>query len=149
MPQTLFTNVLIFDGTGKELFPGEVLVQGNRIKAVAKGGERINRDGAEVVDGAGATLLPGLTEGHAHISYTNCVALKDIGNVPVEEHMLITAYNAKLLLDSGFTSAYSAASSKPRLDIVLRNEINAGRLPGPRFKAASPEITATGGLGDE
>jgi imidazolonepropionase-like amidohydrolase len=32
---------------------------------------------------------------------------------------------------------------------VLRNEINAGRLPGPRMRAASPEITATGGLGDE
>ena len=69
--------------------------------------------------------------------------------MPVEEHMLITSYNAKLILDSGFTSVYSAASSKPWLDIVLRNEINAGRLPGPRMRAASPEITATGGLGDE
>jgi imidazolonepropionase-like amidohydrolase len=93
--------------------------------------------------------MPGLTEAHGHISYTNCAALKDIGTVPVEEHMLITSYNAKLMLDSGFTCVYSAASSKPRLDIVLRNEINAGRLPGPRMRAASPEITATGGLGDE
>lgn len=150
MARTLFTNVSIFDGSGEKPYPGEVLVQGNRINAVAKGKDQIDRSQAEeVVDGGGATLMPGLTEGHAHISYTNCAALRDIGNVPTEEHMLITSYNAKLLLDSGFTSAYSAASSKPRLDIVLRNEINAGRLPGPRMKAASPEITATGGLGDE
>lgn len=150
MPRTLFTNVSIFDGSGEKPYPGEVLVQGNRINAVAKGKDQIDRSQAEeVVDGGGATLMPGLTEGHAHISYTNCAALRDIGNVPTEEHMLITSYNAKLLLDSGFTSAYSAASSKPRLDIVLRNEINAGRLAGPRMKAASPEITATGGLGDE
>ena len=150
MPRILFTNVSVFDGSGQSSFPGEVLVQGNRIKAVAKGKDEIDRSQAEqVIDGGGATLMPGLTEAHGHLSYTNCAALKDIGNVPTEEHMLITSYNAKLMLDSGFTSVYSAASSKPRLDIVLRNEINAGRLPGPRMKAASPEITATGGLGDE
>jgi imidazolonepropionase-like amidohydrolase len=57
--------------------------------------------------------------------------------------------NAKTLLDHGFTSAYSAASSKLRLDVVIRNEVNAGRLPGPRIRACSPEITVTGGLGDE
>ena len=55
----------------------------------------------------------------------------------------------KTLLDHGFTSAYSAATSKLRLDVVIRNEINAGRLPGPRMRAASPEITVTAGLGDE
>ena len=30
----------------------------------------------------------------------------------------------------------------------MREEINAGRLVGPRLRAASPEITATGSLGD-
>jgi N-acyl-D-aspartate/D-glutamate deacylase len=33
----LFTNVMVFDGSGSPSFPGEVLVQGNGIKAVAKG----------------------------------------------------------------------------------------------------------------
>jgi imidazolonepropionase-like amidohydrolase len=150
MPRILFTNVAIFDGTGALPYPGEVLLQGNRIKAVARGRGQIDRaEAEEVVDGGGATLMPGLTEAHGHLSYTNCAALKEIGEVPVEEHMLLTSYNARLMLDSGFTSVYSAASSKPRLDIVLRNEIDAGRLAGPRLKAASPEITATGGLGDE
>ena len=31
----------------------------------------------------------------------------------------------------------------------MRNAINAGELPGPRMRAASPELVATGGLGDE
>ena len=57
MPRTLFTNVLIFDGSGQSSFPGEVLVQGNRIKTVAKGKDQIDRSLAEeVVDGGGATL---------------------------------------------------------------------------------------------
>ena len=42
-----------------------------------------------------------------------------------------------------------AASAKPRLDIVIRNEINKGKIPGPRLLAGSPELTVTGGLADD
>jgi N-acyl-D-aspartate/D-glutamate deacylase len=59
MPRTLFTNVSMFDGSGQSSFPGEVLVQGNRIKTVAKGKDQIDRGLAEeIVDGGGATLCP-------------------------------------------------------------------------------------------
>lgn len=149
MDRTLFKNIMLFDGTGGPLFPAEVMVEGNRIKSVAPAAQPIAADGAEIVDGGGATLLPGLTEAHGHITYFNMPRLRDLGDMPVEEHMMITTYNAKLMLDCGFTSVYSAASSKPRLEIVTRNEINAGRIPGPRLRAASPEITSTGGLGDD
>ena len=93
--------------------------------------------------------MPGLVEGHAHISFGGAINDSDLGNIPPEEHMLLTARNAKTLLDHGFTSAYSAATSKLRLDVVIRNAVNAGEFPGPRIRAASPEITVTGGLGDE
>ena len=56
----LFTNVQIFDGSGRALFPGEVRVAGNRIDRVAQGGERIARSDADVIDGGGMTLMPGL-----------------------------------------------------------------------------------------
>jgi imidazolonepropionase-like amidohydrolase len=62
--------------------------------------------------------------------------------------MLKTARNARRMLDAGFTSCFSAASAKPRLDIVLRNAIDAGTFPGPRTRAASPEMTVSAGLGD-
>jgi imidazolonepropionase-like amidohydrolase len=52
------------------------------------------------------------------------------------------------MLDCGYTSAFSAASPKPRLDVVLKREIEAGRVSGPRLLANGPEITVTGGLGD-
>lgn len=145
----LFTNARVFDGSGTPPSPGEVLVEGNRIIAVATGGEAIERAGKEVIDCGGNTVMPGLTEAHGHVTYTNFVRLKELGQIPPEEHMLIAAENARLMLDSGFTSIYSAASSKPRTEIVLRNFINSGRLVGPRMKAASPEIVSTGGLGDE
>jgi imidazolonepropionase-like amidohydrolase len=62
--------------------------------------------------------------------------------------MLVTVRNARTMLDCGYTSAFSAAAPKPRLDVVLKREIEAGRLPGPRLLANGPEITVTGGLGD-
>ena len=148
MKPQLFTNVRVFDGEGTPPFAAEVLTEGNRITKVARHG-RIARDGAEIVDGGGNTMMPGMVEAHGHITYTNIVRLKELGEIPPEEHVLITAENAKLMLDSGFTSVYSAASSKWRTEIVVRNAINAGKIPGPRFRAASPEIVATGGLGDE
>ena len=148
MQNTLFTNVSIFDGTSDRLFPGEVAVQGNRIQTVAKGSERIERQGRAVVDGGGATLMPGLVNTHGHITYPAVTSLEEMGQMPVEENTLEASYNAKLVLDCGFTAVVSGAAAKPRLDIVIRNEIEAGRLPGPRMLAASPEMTVSGGLAD-
>jgi imidazolonepropionase-like amidohydrolase len=75
--------------------------------------------------------------------------LKELGQIPPEEHLIRAIENARLMLDSGFTSLYSAASCKWRTEIVLRNAIDAGKIVGPRLRAASPEIVSTGGLGDE
>ena len=150
MRPQLFTNVKIFDGTGADSFQGEALVDGNTIRAVARGSQEIPRgEQIEVIDGKGHTLMPGLCEAHSHITYSNMTYLKELGQIPPEEHLLLAISNAKLMLDSGYTSLYSAASSKIRTEIVLRNAIDAGKVVGPRLRAASPEIVATGGLGDE
>ncbi|MBL0924495.1 MAG: amidohydrolase family protein [Sphingomonadaceae bacterium] len=148
MKPQIFVNARIFDGEGTPPQPGEVRVVGNRIEAVAPP-DQLDRTDCSLVDCGGNVLMPGLIEAHAHVTYTNFVHLKELGEVPPEEHVLITAQNARLMLDSGFTSLYSAASSKPRTEVVIRNAINAGTLPGPRMRAASPEIVSTGGLGDE
>ena len=149
MTQTLFTNIMIFDGSSKKSYRGEVLVQGNRIKKVAKGKKRIERNGAEVVDGGGATLMPGLINGHSHIGYSEeGTNLYSLGDTPPEENTLITMRHAHILYNHGFTALVCAATGKARMDIVIRNEIAAGRITGPRVLAASPELTVTGGLGD-
>jgi imidazolonepropionase-like amidohydrolase len=149
MKPVLFRGASIWDGSGAAAFPGDVLVEGSRIKAVAPAPERLAVNGATVIEARGRTLMPGLVEGHAHISFGGAVNDSDLGNIPPEEHVLLTVRNAKTLLDHGFTSAYSAATSKLRLDVVIRNAVNAGEFPGPRIRAGSPEITVTGGLGDE
>jgi len=148
MSRILFTNVNVLDCTGANPFPGQVLVVNDRIAEVAAKGKPIPAAGATVVDGLGGTLMPGLIESHSHLTFLDRPSSVEMGFVPPEEHMLLTAGIARRLLDSGFTSCMSAASAKPRLDIALRNAIDAGDLPGPRTLAASPEMTVSAGLGD-
>ena len=148
MTRTLFTGVTILECTGAEPYPGEVLVEGAHIAALAREPHRLSPENADVIDGGGATLMPGLIESHAHLSIDNAADLVQIGMIPPEETTLIAVRNARLYLDCGITSCISAASAKPRTDVVIRNAINKGEIPGPRLLAASPWLTVTGGLGD-
>src|SRR6267378_4740001 len=143
----LITNARILDGNGKAPFAGAVRVEANRITEVTPGAAPPPARGATVIDAGGATLMPGLVESHAHLGFADMTS-QELTRLPPEEHMLVTVRNAKLMLECGYTSAFSAASPKARLDVVLKREIEAGRVPGPRLLANGPEITVTGGLGD-
>lgn len=148
MGNVLFTNVRVFDGSGEHPFTGEVLVQGNRIRQVSRGQRATSTSGVTVIDGAGAFLMPGLIDAHAHFSWNDQPSLDAIQRMPPEEHTLFAAQVAKTYIDMGFTAAVGAAAAKPRLDVVIRNAINAGQIPGPRYLANGQEIATLGGLGD-
>jgi imidazolonepropionase-like amidohydrolase len=148
MQATLFRDARVLDGSGEAPYRADVLVDGERIAAVARGGLAGVTIDAAVVDCAGRTLMPGLVESHAHLSFVDTMTLQHHAFLPVEEHMLATLKHAKLYLDSGFTSCFSAAATKPRLDVVARNAIDRGDHPGPRTLAASVQLTPTGGVGD-
>ncbi len=140
--RVLFSNAKIFDGTGSQAAPGEVLVEGERIIAVSLAGRdaALPRDDAKVINCGGHVLMPGMVEAHAHLSWPSSVERFEPRFVlPPEEMVLTTARNARILLDHGFTSAYSAGALGERLEVVLRDDINAGWLPGPRLKASTIE----------
>ena len=149
MSKTMIVGARIWDAGGGAPFDGDVLVEGNRVRAVSRASGQMSQSGCQVIDAAGKFLMPGLVEGHAHLSFESVTSTEDLITPPPEEHTLLTARIAKTLLDQGFTSAYGAAEAKLRLGVAVRNEVDAGRLPGPRIRAGSLEITVTGGLGDE
>lgn len=144
---TLFQNVRIFDGTRQLDGIGAVRVEGNRIAQVAVDGATLApRDGERVIDGAGATLMPGLVEAHAHLSWPTSVERFVPGMyLPPEDLVLNTARNARILLDHGFTSAYSAGALSKTVELTLDAAIRSGGVPGPRLIPSSIERAPPGG----
>ena len=148
MALILIANATIFDATGKAPFAGDLLVDGNRIAAVTPAG-RGGHAADQVIDANGRFLMPGMTEGHGHLSFENVTATENLITPPPEEQVFTAARGAKALIDAGFTSVYGASEAKLRLGVAVRNEVNAGRIPGPRIRAGGLEISVTGAMGDE
>jgi imidazolonepropionase-like amidohydrolase len=149
MTRTLIAGATIWDATGAPPFVGDLLVEDAKIAAVGREPGKLAAADAQVIDGRGMFLMPGMTEGHAHLSFEGLTATEDLITPSPEQQVFATARGAKALIDAGFTSAYGASEAKLRLAVAVRNEVNAGRLPGPRIRAGSLEISVTGAMGDE
>ena len=66
MGTTAITNASIFDGTGAEPYgPAVLVIEDDRITAI--GADVEAPTGAEVIDAAGAHVLPGLIDAHLHL----------------------------------------------------------------------------------
>jgi imidazolonepropionase-like amidohydrolase len=151
MARTVFRGGLVFDGGLTAPAPADVIVEGNRIEAVVTPDGDGHIDG-RVIDATGCVVMPGLVEGHAHLTFPSGIGFLENGfNPPVDvsyfgrehgpdEFYETAARNARLLLDAGFTSAYSAGSLLPGdTELRLREAIDSGQTPGPRLRTASVE----------
>ncbi|MFM8548484.1 MAG: amidohydrolase family protein, partial [Betaproteobacteria bacterium] len=89
--EVLFTNVRILDGSGQSAYTGSVRVRGPRILQITRSLGGVSAGEAMVIDGAGATLMPGMTEAHTHFSWNDAASLAAIQTMPLEEHVLWSA----------------------------------------------------------
>ena len=137
----------ILDSTGAEPYHGDVYIEGERILhvgSVPDVGSVQSNPKVRVIHGRGRTLMSGLGDAHTHFTW-NEGDLGALGGLGVEEHTLITARAAQTYLDSGYTMCFGAASAKERLDCVVRDAINAGQIPGPRYLANGKEMARRDG----
>src|SRR5437764_14408287 len=148
---TLFLNAKLIDGNGgAPVEDGAVRVEGNRITHVGRTSDfGENPDGNQrVIDLRGKALMPGLTDGHFHISFWGVRELPDLDlKLPAELPTIYAVKNAELALRCGYTSVASAGALH-RVDVTIRDAINNGIIVGPRMAASGRDICATSGMLD-
>ena len=141
----------LFDGKSDRLLSNQVIVvQGERIAEVGPAGSVTIPAGATDIDLGTGTVLPGLVESHNHMFKVGdypgtgadaVVPLEPKPGTPFSPGYvtLLAAKNAKLDLESGFTTARDLSSGST-LDVDLRDAINQGIVPGPRMIVATEGI---------
>lgn len=139
----LFTNVNIFNGTDNKLYEGyHVLVEDNLIKKISA--KKISAGDAQVIDGKGKTLMPGLIEGHGHL-LLNAGTLSDHENNRTMEEL---AARATVMANAAFQSGFTTWRDAGGLNTGLRKVIDAGTIEGPRLYTAGAFIGPTGSHAD-
>jgi imidazolonepropionase-like amidohydrolase len=150
MSRVLFRGANLLDGDNPPVEGMSVLVDGERINRVAPDGELSANDAEQVMDLAGATLMPGMTQAHWHGSYEGLdFTPPPVGlEKPPGYLMLLSLKNAQLALSLGYTSLIGAAVGDA-LDAQLKQAIEDGVVEGPRITAGSRWIITTGDCNDD
>ena len=133
---------------GRVLAKQIILLRGKKIVAV--GADLQIPAGARVLDLSTKTVLPGLIDCHTHLAD----GVHDGNGDPVSqlkrtasEVVLESVPNARMTLESGFTTVRDVGVYRALNDVALRDAINNGYIVGPRMFVAGAYITITGGAG--
>lgn len=127
--------------------PGEVLVEGNRIRAAGQSVER--PAGAAVLDLGQTTLMPGLIDAHVHLFLHP--GAEDLQTVleSVPQRTILAELAARADLMAGFTAERDMGTEGAgSADTAVRNAINQGLIEGPRMRISGNAISITGGHED-
>jgi imidazolonepropionase-like amidohydrolase len=132
---------------GREIKPGEVLVEGNHI--VEAGASVKHPAGAEVIDLGDRTLMPGLIDAHVHLFlHPGAEDLQTIQE-SVPRRTITATLAARADLMAGFTAERDMGTEGAgSADTAVRNAINEGAIPGPRLRISGNAINILGGHED-
>jgi imidazolonepropionase-like amidohydrolase len=144
----------LIDGTGAPPRPNEaVVIEGNRITSTGPLPPDVHpedRHHVQVIDADGQWLLPGLIDGHCHLSFgfpQVSAVTSARGTTSPGFSALRAARNAQQVLRSGVTSI-AVPGGTWFIDVALRDAIAAGLLEGPRIHCAGHFIVTYGSIID-
>jgi imidazolonepropionase-like amidohydrolase len=148
-PRTLVrTGHLLDVKTGAEPAAQTIIVTGDRITAIAPTATTPKQAGDIEIDLTRYTVMPGLIDVHTHLTMaTNFDPYFELSMTPAKE-AIIGVENAKVTLEAGFTTVRNVGAND-YTDVALRDEINAGHIPGPHMQVSGPALGITGGHMDE
>ena len=140
----VIAHVRVVDGTGAAAKEDQAVVVANgKIQWIGPAAAMQKPDGAQMLERAGYTVIPGLVGMHDHLYYTDSITLQTSGG-RVEEPGLIVAeipYTApRLYLAAGVTTMRTTGSLEPYADLKVKRRIDANLMPGPNIDATAPYL---------
>ena len=143
--QTLLHNGNLLDVRSGEVQSNyDILIDGNTISKIGPSGS-INTDQyVRRINMYGATLLPGLSDSHVHLTSRADVHGYRRLTVSTPRAAISGVANAKKTLEAGFTTVRNLGAPG-FTDIDLKTAIEDGEIPGPRIIGAGHSIGITGG----
>ena len=139
--RVVIRDVALIDATGREPEGRlDVLIEDGRIAKLGAVGALAG--GVAAIDGAGTTLLPGLTDAHVHFALVGVKG--DHGTDTWITHVLAVAEVIESALQEGFTTVRDAGGLEP----AWAEAVAVGRLRGPRILPAGSPLSQTGGHAD-
>lgn len=100
--------------------------------------------GTDVLDFEGATILPGLTNSHAHLAWDG---IHDLARQSMDDSPEVSAYkiagNMLISLRAGITTVRDLGMNSTNL--VAKQAVEQGLFPGPRLLVSGQAIVQTGG----
>jgi imidazolonepropionase-like amidohydrolase len=134
--------------TGAEPTGQTIIVTRDRITAIAPTVSTPTQPGDLEIDLTRYTVMPGLIDAHTHLTMANNFdPYFELSMTPAKE-AIIGVENAKVTLEAGFTTVRNVGAND-FTDVALRDEINAGHIPGPHMQVSGPALGITGGHMDE
>ncbi len=135
-PVVALTNVRLVDGTGTSAREGQtIVIEGETIRAVGAAGQVSVPQGAQVIDLAGHTVIPGIVGLHDHMYYSSAAG----GSMK----MMLSSY-PRLFLGAGVTTIRTAGSTDSYQELNLRGAIERGLLVGPELFVTGPYLQGGG-----
>ncbi len=147
VPIVLHAGRLLQVDTGNLLEPGEILIEGERIREVGKSVQ--HPPSARVLDLGDVTLMPGMIDAHIHLFLHP--GAEDLQTVEesVPWRVIIAEQAAKADLLGGFTAERDMGTEGAgSADTSIRDAINQGLIPGPRLRVCGNAIDILGGHED-
>jgi imidazolonepropionase-like amidohydrolase len=140
----------VFDGVSATPHEGwSVLVDGDRIAAV--GPNLTAPSGTRTIDLPGATLMPGMIEGHSHLflhPYNETLWDDQVLHEALALRTARAIVQAERTLEAGFTTERDLGTEGAGFaDVGLRQAIDQGIVPGPRLMVATRATVARGAYG--
>lgn len=141
---TAVTGGRIIDGAGGEpLVDGVILIEGERITKIGAAGDVKIPKNASIIDANGMTVMPGLVDVHVHFDILGHADYDHwFGTYEDRMRTDILPSAAKAMLMAGVTSVRDLGSDVDNI-FWLREEVNAGRISGPRTFIAGPFLRKT------